>query len=342
MQKYLLFLLLLILHGCAISTLMVPKGVDRAEVVAFGSTIKHYRIYLERSRLKPILNHKKYLYFYHKRSKQPAVLIHRQKHYTLYSLTDPKQKPFTFSQSYKARYRHILRTLKTQGYQPLAHPERIGFSITVGHRRLNGAKTLRIEAKDYTTLIRLSRHAIKGYTTTPLDAVESALPWYFISDYYTRYAKRATSPQQHEALDAIAQRLQLTPNITPRTPRTPEHNTSQRSIIVEARIRQRIRRLATQHNQTRAKQIARRQHPQRTTTPKTHPKPYRYYLQSASSAELTRYLLNPQSIKQLSSQQYGELMKRQIILRRTARKRPKPTHTPTVGYSKSFLILKAK
>jgi len=326
----------LILHGCAIGTLMVPKGVDRAEVVAFGSTIKHYRIYLERSRLRPILNHKKYLYFYHKKSKKPAVLIHRQKHYTLYSLTDPKQKPFTFLQSYKARYRHILRTLKTQGYQPLTYPAQIGFEIEVGYRRFKGAKTLLIEAKDYTTLIRLSRQAIRDYTLTPLERVEHSLPPHFISSYYQLYSTRATSPQQHEVLKVIAQKLQLTPNTTPISE---ELNTTQRSKLVEERIRQRIQKLATQHNQTRAKQIARRQHPQRTAAPKTRPKPYRYYLQSASSAELTRYLLNPQSIKQLSSRQYGELMKRQIILRRVARKHPKPTHTPTVGYSKSFLIL---
>lgn len=336
MQKYLLILLFLLLNACSVST----PGFNRAEVVRFTPYVKHYRIYIERTHFKPIINNKKYLYFYHPKRKEPAILVHRHNHYTLYSLTDPQKTPFRFDRSYKAQYRHIIRTLKTKGYQPLLSLHSIGFTVDIGYRRFKGAKTILVEARDYKRLTSISKKAIKTYTPSMLDDVKTALPKAFIHAHYAHYHTRAKSTKQKEALQHIAQKLQLN-TLNALTPTETVSQTAkivqvQQELVQKKKILQRVKKLAKQ----RKEKIDQKRLVEETREEVEREMSYSYYLHKASSAELTRYLLSPKSVKSLSSTQYSALMKRKIDLRRETKPKTISPKKPTFGYKKDFLILK--
>ncbi len=146
-QKTLLLSLLLLLNSCSLESLLALGEVDKVQVVKQNASVSQYRAYFQRTRLEPIKNKRKYLYFYNKKKKDLAILLRYHTHYTLYSLFHPQAK-ITIQASRKTSYSKVAKALKKKGYV-LTHPRDIGASTRVALRRFKGFKTLMVEVKKY-------------------------------------------------------------------------------------------------------------------------------------------------------------------------------------------------
>ena len=182
--------------------------VDKVQVVKKNASYAQYRAYFTRTQLKPIKENQKYLYFYNKKKKDLAVLLHRYDHYILYSLYHPEAPHMTFKAQKHTRYSHIKKALQKQGYL-LSSPHTVGATSKVGLRKYKGIKTLLIEIKDYSALQEKYKKAIRSYDASSILKIKTKLPHVLIDNYFKTYQKKASTDEEKEQLNLIADKLQL-------------------------------------------------------------------------------------------------------------------------------------
>ncbi len=289
-QKVLLFLLLLLLNSCSLDSLIALGEVDKVQVVKKNASYAQYRAYFTRTQLKPIKNNQKYLYFYNKKKKDLAILLHRYDNYILYSLYHPEAPHMIFKAQKHAPYTHIKKALKKQGYL-LSSPYAVGATSKVGLRKYKGIKTLLIEIKDYSTLQDKYQKAIRTYDASSIAKIKTQLPYVLIDNYFKTYQKKASSEEEREQLEHIVDKLHLY------TPESKNNDTQEEEIQVQEAL---------------AKEI-----PEETLTPSTIPEnaPFDYYAQEASFHELETYLNDSKAKDNLTFNQYTQLTQRYTVLK---------------------------
>lgn len=286
MKKALLLSLFLMLNSCSFESILALGEVDKVEVVSQNASVSHYRAYFTRTQLKPIKNNHKYLYFYNKKKKDLAILLHRYDKYYLYSLYRTTQSPIVIHSNEKTRYSKIKKTLKQKGYN-ITTPYAVAATSKVALRRYKGIKTLLVEIKDYSALQAKYKTAIKSYDASKIKNIKTKLPHAFIDTYYQQYANKANSEAQHAQLKIIAKKLNLD---EPETKVLEEEKEVQEALAKEV--------------------------PEETKEPITVQAsvPFTYYAQEASFYELDTYLLKKDARDNLSFNQYIQLKQRHATL----------------------------
>ena len=280
MQKILLLLFFFLLNGCSLNNLFLTDEVDKVYVVKHSPYVKYHRAYFTRADLKPMKNGKKYLYLYHAKKKDLAILLHRKNQFRLYSLTYPDKKEIIFNANHKTKYYTILKRLKRKGYR-LTSPIKVGYTSNVVQRRYKGIRTLLVEVEDYSRLQKMYKKAIKSYNAKDIENIKTKLPKEFISSYYKQYHKRAKTQKQLEQLQIIAIKLELdsAKAVAQTTKEVPEEEKVPKKVKVVKVIKK----------------------------PRKATKPYSYYLKRASYNELNTYLSRGGAIDHLTYNQYNKL-----------------------------------
>jgi len=219
--KFLVFLFLLFLNGCSIDELRVWGELDKVHIVKQNTYVKYYRAYFRRSHLKPIRHGRKYLYFYHRKTKDLAILLHPENQYILYSFSHPNTT-IKISSDRRHGYRYMLGILKQKGYS-IASPHRIGYTATLSLRRYKKVKTYRVEVKDYRRLLALYRTAISHYDAQKIKGVTTRLPKVLIEGYYRKYKANARTKSEINAMQRIAEKLHLAAETSETATRQPYH-----------------------------------------------------------------------------------------------------------------------
>ena len=291
MQKILLLLFFFLLNSCTLNSPFLVGEVDKVYVVKHDSYVKHHRAYFTRENIKPIQNGRKYLYLYHAKGKDLAILLHRKNKYQLYSLTYPDKKVLIFK-THKAKDRTILKNLRRKGYHPVS-PATIGYTSRVSMQRYKGLKTLLVEVDDYSRLQNMYKKAIRTYNAQNIKHIKTKLPKELISSYYKQYHKRAKTQKQLEQLQIIAEKLEL--NSAGAVVQTTKEDSKQ--IVEEEKV--------TEEKVPKEVKVIKAIKKPREVT-----KPYSYYLESASYNELNTYLSTSESREDLTYNQYNTLKER--------------------------------
>jgi tetratricopeptide (TPR) repeat protein len=273
MQKILLLLFFFLLTGCALNRPFSAAEVDKVYIVKYDSYVKYHRAYFTRTDLKPMQNGKKYLYLYHAKKKDLAILLHRKNQYQLYSLTYPDKKEIIFNVSHKTKYNTVLRSLKRKGYR-LTSPTKMGYISRVSLQRYKGIKTLLVEMEDYSRLQEMYKKAIKTYDAKNIKFIKTKLPKELISSYYEYYHKRAKTQKQLKQLQIIAEKLQKV---------IEKEKVQEEEVPKEVKVVTAVKK------------------------PKEATKPYSYYLKSASYNELNTYLSKGGAKDHLTYNEYNKL-----------------------------------
>jgi hypothetical protein len=284
MKKALLLSLLLLLNGCSFESILALGEVDKVQVVSKNASVSHYRAYFTRTQLKPIKNNKKYLYFYNKKQKDLAILLHRYDKYYFYSLYHPKKSTMVINANEKIRYNNIRKALSRKGYRETT-PSEVAATSKVALRRYKGIKTLLVEIKDYSSLQSKYKTAIRTYDAHKIKSIKTKLPHAFIDIYYQQYAQKASTETEHTQLKIIAKKLNLD---EPETKVIDEEKEVQEAL---------------------AKEI-----PEEPVVIKPSV-PFNYYMQEASYHELDTYLAKKDTKNTLSFNQYTQLKQRHATLR---------------------------
>ena len=292
MQKVLLLLFFFLLNGCTLNRLFLADEVDKVYVVKHDPYVKRHRAYFTRTNLKPMQDGKKYLYLYHPKEEDLAILLHRKGQYRLYSLSYPDKKEIIFNASHKIKYNTVLRSLKRKGYQ-LTSPVKVGYTSNVAQRRYKGIKTLLVEVEDYSRLQDMYKKAIKMYDAKNIKPIKTKLPKAFISSYYEYYHKRAKTQKQLDELQIIATKLQLdSVKAVAQTTKKDSGRILEEVKVEEKKIPEEVKVVKV------------------IEKPKKATKPYRYYLEKASYDELNTYLSRAETREQLTYNQYNRLKER--------------------------------
>lgn len=286
LKKALLLSLFLLLQGCSLNSPSVSGEVDKVQVVSKNASVSHYRAYFVRTHLKPIKNDQKYLYFYNKKKKDLAILLHKNNQYILYSLFHPEAAKITIRAHKKTRYRAIEKVLQKQSYH-LSSPQEAGATSFVALRRYKGVKTLLVEVKDYSALQIKYQKAIQSYDAAPIQELKTKLPHSLISGYYEKYYKKAKSDEARVQLKIIADKLQLD---------IPEEIQSNEEV--KAALAQEIP-----------------EEPEKPEEPKVSALSFAYYAKNASYDELDSYLAERTIKSALSFNQYRQLEQRHAALK---------------------------
>ena len=276
MQKILIFLFLFFLSGCSIDSLMVWGELNKVHVVKSTSYVKHYRAYFQRSHLHTIHHGRKYLYFYNKRTKDLAIVLHPNGKYILYSFSHPNLT-INIRSSRKHGYYHMVKVLRHKGYR-IATPHTLGYTTHIALRKYKKVKTYRVEVRDYRHLQNLYRKAIKNYDASGIQKIRTRLPKRLIKNYYHTYKAQATTEEQLKQLKIIASKLKMNSSAAPAA--------VQESLPpVEKPAKERDENI------------------------------YRYYMQDASPYELENYLSTAEAKSTLTPKQYLVLKKRNSRLK---------------------------
>jgi len=288
MKKALLFSFFLLLNGCSFESILALGEIDKVEVVKKNASVSHYRAYFARTQLKPIIKNKKYLYFYNKKTKDLAILLHRYNAYYLYSLYHPEQRTLVLRANTKKPYASVKKILKQKGYKH-TKPSHVVATSKVALRRYKGIKTLLVEVKDYSRLLAKYKYAIRNYDASKVKNIKTVLPSSFIVNYYKNYEKRASNKKQRTQLKYIADKLRL--NTT-----EPKRKISNEKEVQEAL----------------AKEV-----PEETKNPRDYisTTSFDYYDKEASYDELHTYLSQKNVKDTLSFSQYKQLQERHKILK---------------------------
>ncbi len=281
MKKALLLSLFLLLNGCSFESILALGEVDKVEVVKKNPSVSHYRAYFTRSQLKPIRKNQKYLYFYNKKKKDLAILLHRYDNYYLYSLYHPKIQTKVM---HGTSYYKIKKTLRKKGYT-LSYPTLVGATSKVALRRYKGIKTLLVEVHDYSRLQAKYRQAIKTYDASKIKNLKTKLPHALIASYYDNYLQKAKETQQLEQLKLIAKQLNL------------NKKENIHSKETEAQIDKEVQDALAKEIPKPNKELA-----------------FNYYEKEASFTELDNYLNDKTTKDALSFNQYTQLKQRHAIL----------------------------
>ncbi len=275
MRKFLITLSILFISGCSIDGLIVWGEVNKVQIVKQNAYIKHYRAYFHRSPLHTIRHGKKYLFFYNRKTKDLAILLHPKNKYILYSFSHP-DLVMKIRSDRKHSYAHMMKTLRQKGYR-ITSPHTVGYTTNVSLRRYKKVKTYLVEVKNYQHLQHLYKKAIKTYNAKGIKKIKTKLPKVLIDTYYQAYKAKATTTEQFKALNIIANKLDL------ETFHPSKKQTSQEKSRAETLID------TKKDNSTQL---------------------YRYYLKDASYTELTHYLSSSDAKHALSYEQHNMLNKR--------------------------------
>ena len=300
LKKALLLSLLLLLSSCSLDRTTALGEVDKVQVVSKNASVSHYRAYFIRTRLKPIRDKQKYLYFYNKKKKDLAILLHKNDQYILYSLFNPDASKLTIRANNKTRYSTIEKALQTKDYQ-LSSPEEASATTFVALRRYKGIKTLLVEVKDYSLLQIKYQKAIKNYNAVPIQHIKTKLPHSLISDYYDRYYKQAKSDEARGQLLIIAKKLQLD---------TPEEMKSKEET--KAALAQEIPEEVDAPKEVPKEETKKKEE---TEEPKVSALSFTYYATKASYDELDSYLAERTTRRSLSWYQDAQLERRHATLK---------------------------
>jgi len=282
MKKVFLISLFLILNGCSFQSFSALLEVDKVEVVKKNASISHYRAYFTRTQLRPIKDKQKYLYFYNKKNKDLAILLYKNKTYTLYPIYHPNSSTLQFNAEKFKHYVNIKKALKEKGYVPTSLQEIAAIS-KIALRKYKGIKTLLVEIKDYSKLQRKYKYAIKHYDSSGIVKIKTTLPHSLINHYFTHYKKRAISQKQKKELNIIAKKLHLL---------TPSAQTKEETHEIEEA-------LALEIPEEDKKSFIKKSYI-----------PYIYYTEEASYHELNTYLKQSKVKDTLSFNQYTILTHR--------------------------------
>jgi len=273
MQKILIFLFLFFLSGCSIDSLMVWGELNKVHVVKSTSYVKHYRAYFQRSHLHTIHHGRKYLYFYNKRTKDLAIVLHPNGKYILYSFSHPNLT-INIPSSRKHGYYHMVKVLRHKGYR-VANPHTLGYTTHIALRKYKKVKTYLVEVRDYRHLQNLYRKAIKNYDASGIQKIRTRLPKTLIKNYYQTYKAQATTEEQLKQLKIIASKLKMD------SPVAAQVSLSQEDVSSVAE-----------------------------NTEKEEKDMYHYYMHNASSYELNNYLSTAEARSTLTHNQYTLLKRR--------------------------------
>ena len=325
MQKIIVFLVLIFLHGCSFNNPFSHREIDKVTVVKYTPHMKHHRAFLSRSNLKILKNGKKYLYLYHKRYNDLAVLVKRNNTFLLYTLSNPKQDIYSLHVRQNKNYNYALKHFKKMGYRTLTSTSKKGFLLTVSRKRYKGVKTLLFDIKDYTHLLKLYKKSIRTYNANRIRNIKTTLPKSLILPYYKYYEKKARYKKQHQQLNIIANKLKIkgfksakeTTQVSGTKIQDSEENTKEA-------IKKQIESSWYDFNSGETKEevinevvppkeetkeivtLEEKQIPQK----KKALLPYGYYLNQASEPELRNYLLKETSKQSLSASKYLALQQR--------------------------------
>jgi len=310
MGKVILFLFLILLHGCSFNNPFLSAEINRVTVVSYTPYIKHHRAFISRSDLEILKNGKKYLYLHKKKTNDIAVLVQRRNTFFLYTLSNPKQKVYSLRAPKKKKYSYALNHFKSMGYKAISSPSTKGFMITVSHQRYKNIKTLLFELKDYTSLLKLYQKAISGYNSNKIKIIKTQLPKSLILTYYKRYEKRTKNPKELAHLRIIAHKLQI------KGPILAKKATQTSSIAVkETKKTVKEQEETSKHKETSSWYDFSTNETETEKEPIIQKKPaslpYFYYLNNASLSELHTYLSKHTTKKSLSTSKYSALRLRE-------------------------------
>jgi len=290
MKKILLVLFTVLFSGCSMNELMLWTELNKVTVVKQTPYTKHYRVYFQRDNLKPIRHGKKYLFFYHHKSGDLAILFHPKGYYKLYNITHPSLLPTTIKADRRHGYYYMLKQLKKKGFR-LASPSKHGYSVSVSLRRYKGAKTYKVDVIDYRRLISRYKLAIRTYNAKKIRYAKAKLPLNYIRSYYERYKAKASTAKQKEQIQRIGRKLGLY--------KTVKKHESEEAIISET--------IEGNSSPNMSK---------KTTSTVTEPRNiYHYYMYDASYYELQNYLSTSDAKSALSYNQYNALKMRYTKLK---------------------------
>lgn len=315
-QKIILLFLIGLFHGCSFNTYLVDDEVNQVTVVNYTAYKKFHRAYFTRENLL-LINGRKYLYLYKKKTNDLAILLHRKNKYLLYSMSAPNQQPYTMKVTSKTKLSKVLKGFRKHGYQAIHSLADHGYVSSVSYKKYKGLKTILVETKKYSRLQNLYRSAIKSYNARKVRYVKTKLPKQLIRNYYYFYKKHATTREQMIQLQSIAKKLELPIPALPKIVETakksmksPTKSHSSNNIIIKKRIiKNQKEHIATESD------IAPEIKPSKiipVTLPTTviNTKSFNFYLNQASIDELTRYTESTSTKTSLSYTQYTQLLNR--------------------------------
>jgi len=320
MRRIILFLFLILFHGCSFNNPFLHEEVNKVTVVKYTPYMKQHRAFLSRSDLKILKNGKKYLYLYHKKNNDFAVLVKRKNTFLLYILSNPKQKPYALRTRQKKKYTYAVNHFKSMGYRTFISPSKKGFIVSVSHKRYKGIKTLLFEVKDYTRLLKLYKKSIREYNATPIKTIKTVLPKSLIWGYYKHYKKQVKNKKQREQLQIIANKLQIKSAIpTKESTQTSSINTKISKETIKEKQDTKESSKTKEHSAwydfTTNKTEEVEEIQEQTIQKKPVPVPYTYYSNTASLDELRMYLSKDTTKKSLSSSKYFALKQRENNLK---------------------------
>jgi len=306
MGKVILFLFLILLHGCSFNNPFLSAEINRVTVVSYTPYMKHHRAFISRSDLEILKNGKKYLYLYKKKTNDIAILVQRRNIFFLYTLSNPKQKVYSLRAPKRKKYSYALKHFKTIGYKTISSPSTKGFMITVSHQRYKNIKTLLFESKDYTRLLKLYQKAISGYNSNKIKIIKTQLPKSLILAYYKRYEKRTKNPKELAHLKIIAHKLQIKGPVLAK-------KATQTSSIAAKETKKTVKEQEEPKETSKYKETSswydfgtnETETEKEPIIPKKPASlPYLYYLNNASLSELHTYLSKHTTKKSLSTSKY--------------------------------------
>jgi len=276
MQKILLVLFIFLMSGCSIDGLIVWGEINKVQVVKQNTYIKHYRAYFQRTHLHSIRHGKKYLYFYNKKTRDLAILLHPKNRYILYSFSHTNIV-IKIPSSKKYGYYHMIKILKRKGYR-ITSPHAVGYTAKVSLRRYKKVKTLLVEVKNYQHLQDTYKKAIKTYNAGKIKNIKTRLPKVLIESYYKTYKAKTSTQKQLNQLNIIAGKLHLQKSVSNMKKIPQKKNTQSQT--------------ATSTKENTTQQL------------------YTYYLNHASYYELNNYLSTSEAKNALSYTQYHTLKRK--------------------------------
>jgi len=196
---------LFLFNGCTLNQLFLSDEIDKVNIVKYTSSVKEHKAYFTRTHLKTVWKGKKYLFVYHPKKEDLAILLRKGNTYMLYSFTKPGSRVQKFSVSSGS----LLRMLRKSGYTHNKNLTELGFVIYTGLRRYKNVKTLMVDVKDYRPLKKRYEEAIRTYDASKVSDIGTHLPKGMIAAYFTDYFNQAHTPKQKEQLQKIAAKLKL-------------------------------------------------------------------------------------------------------------------------------------
>jgi len=312
MQKILLFLSLLLLHGCSLNELLLKDEIDKVGVVKYDTYVKYHRAYFSRDDLQYIKANKKYIYLYNAKTNDVGILLKRKNQYLLYNMSNPKIPTIKIptiiriNKDTNISLPDALKTYKLKGFRTTSSLSDTGHEINISYKVYKEIKTILIESKEYTRLQSLYRKAILDYDASNIQSIQTKLPKRLIQNYYKHYSSRKATRAQLLQLKIIANKLNL------RVPTIPKikKNISKKERKKEKKKKEVITvKTMPQYPPIKQKNMEEESEKRvvKNLVHKPKEKPYQYYLKSASLRELRKYITTKNS---LSHVQQSKLKKR--------------------------------